>query len=227
MKRFVIINIIAALLAGCGALPDLSSLLAPTTVANAPAPTSTPFALPATFTPDLFVINTAEPTTAAGTAAPLIPSAKPPTATPSVRPTITLEPVDITLFTPSPQLFGYTRLSTNQLIWGYNCDGDRSIKFTVNAVPTTGLKYVLLYARLQDKYSARRSDWGLGAMMNDNDLGTYFYTLYVDQIANYEEYEDAWLQYQFVGSTAGLRVLGRSVVSRNEISLTSCRAINR
>jgi hypothetical protein len=135
--------------------------------------------------------------------------------------------LDISLFTPSAQLFLATQRSTSQLVWGYNCDGARSIKFITTIVKPKRLKYVLLFVRLQDKYSARATEWGAGAIMNDNDKGTYFYTLYLDQIADHESYQDAWLQYQFVGSTVGLTVLGRSVVSRNEVSLTSCWVINQ
>jgi len=138
-----------------------------------------------------------------------------------------LEPLDITLFTPSAQLFISTQRSTSQLVWGYNCDGARSIRFITTIAKPKRLKYVLLFVKLQDKYSGRSTDWGAGAIMNDNDKGTYFYTLYVDQIADHESYQDAWLQFQFVGSTVGLTVLGRSVVSRNEISLTSCRVMNQ
>ena len=62
--------------------------------------------------------------------------------------------------------------------------------------------------------------------MSDNDRGVYFYTIELDQIADYKSFEDAWLQYQFVGSTIGLTVLGRSVVSRSDVSLTHCAVFN-
>lgn len=226
MKRFVFITVIISLLAGCTALPiSLPFLGTPTTV-SPPGPTATPFGLPATFTPDLFVINTQAPTTTPPTGTPKITNTPFPTFTPTHRPTITLEPLDVSLFTPSPAIFVAVQRSTSQLVWGYNCDGARSIKFITTINKPKRLRYVLLFVRLQDKYSARHTDWGAGAIMDDNDRGVYFYTLYLDQIADYKSYEDAWLQYQFVGSTVGLTVLGRSVVSRNEVSLTSCREIN-
>lgn len=227
MKRFVIVNIIVALLAGCGSLPNpLSFFATPTQQVVLPESSPTPFALPATFTPDLFTINTDAPA-GFGTSTPVIPNTKFPTATPSPRSTITLEPLDVNLFTPSRQIFVSVTRSTSQLVWGYNCDGARSIKFITTIVKPRRLKYVLLYIRLQDKYSARRTDWGGGAILNDNDRGTYFYTIHLDQINDYDKYEDAWLQFQFVASTSSLSVLGRSVVSRNEVSLTNCRVINK
>jgi len=88
------------------------------------------------------------------------------------------------------------------------------------------LKYVLLFYRLQDKYSGRNTEWGGGAILSDNDQGVYFYTIELDQIEDYKFFEDAWFQYQLVAATSTRRVLGRSVTSRNEVSLTHCKVFN-
>jgi hypothetical protein len=149
-----------------------------------------------------------------------------PTFTVTSHPTITLEPLDQNLFTPSPNLFTSVQRSTNQVVWGSTCDGARSIKFVVQVVPALKLKYVLLFLRLQDKYSAYRTEWGAGAILSDNDQGVYFYTIELDQIADYRTFEDAWLQYQFVALTKYRDVLGRSVVSRTDVSVTHCKTIN-
>jgi len=126
------------------------------------------------------------------------------------------------LFTPSPNIFNFVQKSTSQLIWGYGCDGYRSIQFVVTVTPVRRMKYVLLFIRLQDKYSGRGTQWGAGAIMHDNDQGKYFYTIHLDQIEDYEQFTDAWLQYQFVASTISLKVLGASVVDRTSVSLTHC-----
>jgi len=225
MKRSVFVVIVISLLAGCSALPGSIPFLQSPTPSSPPQPTATPFSLQASNTPDLFVINTAQPSTTPPTGAPVLATSRP-TFTPFIRPTITLEPVDQNLFTPSPNLFLAPQRSTDQLVWGYNCDGARSIKFVVQVQAVRRLKYVLLFIRLQDKYSARSTDWGAGAIMSDNDKGTYFYTLELDQIEGYKDFQDAWLQYQFVASTIALKVLGRSVASRNEVSLTHCSVFN-
>jgi hypothetical protein len=47
----------------------------------------------------------------------------------------------------------------------------------------------------------------------------------LSQIHRYRNFQDAWFQYQLVASTATQRVLGRSVVSRSEVSLTNCRVL--
>ncbi len=225
MKRIIIITAIISLLAGCASLPESLAFLQPTQTSTQ-GPTPTAFGMPDTFTPDLFAIHTAEATTTPPTGTPRVTETPRPTFTPTVRPTITLEPLDVSLFTPGPQLFVSAQRSTNQLVWGYGCDGARSVKLITTVMKKRGLRYVLLFVRLQDKYSGRKTPWGAGAIMNDNDKGTYFYTLHIEQIVDHKDFQDAWLQYQFVASTVGLTVLSRSIVSRTDISLTSCRAMN-
>lgn len=227
MKRFLFFSLLVSLLAGCSGLPIsipfLQTQLPP--AAGSPQPTATPFSLQPTNTPNLFVINTAEPsmTVAAGT---VLPTNTPlPTYTATFRPTITLEAIDPSLFTPSPNLFLTVSKSTSLIVWGSTCEGDRSIRFTAQVLPAKRLRYVTLWYRLQDKYSGRHTDWGGGAIFKDNDQGTYFYTLELNQIHRYKFFEDAWLQYQFVASTATQKVLGRSVVSRSEVSLTHCKVL--
>ena len=93
--------------------------------------------------------------------------------------------------------------------------------------PVRRLRYVTLWYRLQDKYSARHTDWGGGAIMSDNDRNTYFYTVELNQIDNYKSFQDAWLQFQFVASNVYLHRLGSSVVDRTSVSLTHCSVFNR
>ena len=225
MNRFVHIAVLISLLSGCSSLPISIPFLQSPTPTGSPVPTATPFALPASNTPDLFVINTSSPTSTAennvalGTDTPI-------PFTPTFRATITLEPISPNLFTPSPNIFLSVQKSTSQLVWGSTCEGARSIRFTVQIMPVRRLRFVTLWYRLQDKYSGRNTGWGGGAILSDNDQGTYFYDLQLNQITGYRFYEDAWFQYQLVASTVTRRVLGRSVVSQNEISLTHCKVFN-
>jgi len=228
MKRLAFITTLLSLLAGCTAFPlDSIPFFGSPTPSRPPQPSATPFSMPATFTPDLFALNTQAPTTTPPSGTPRVTDTPFPTSTPTTRPTITLEPQDVHLYTPSLPIFLPPTLSTRQVVWGTTCEGDRSIKFEVQVKKVRRLRSVLLFTRLQDKYSGRNTDWGVGAIMSDNDQGTYFYKLRLDQIPDYQSYEDAWLQYQFVASTVGLTVLGRSIVSRDEISLTHCTVFSR
>ncbi|MEP7137072.1 MAG: hypothetical protein ABI904_19260 [Chloroflexota bacterium] len=229
MKKIVLAMFII-ILTGCSALQDLPFLQSPTpapVIVNSPQPTVTLLSDGYTNTPDLFAISTAAPTNTLAPNAPSATNTRIPVFTPTARSTITLEPVDVTLFTPGPAPFMLLSKSTSQLVWGYNCDGSRSIKFVVQLVaPVKRLKYVLLFIRLQDKYSARQTPWGAGAIMSDNDRGTYFYEISLDQIDDHESFEDAWLQFQFVASNIYLNRLGASVVDRNSVSLTHCAVFN-
>lgn len=228
MKKVLFVLFLIAMLAGCSGLPPISlPFLQSPTPPPPPLPTATPFSLQPTNTLDLFVINTAEPTTTPSTETPPATQTPLPSFTVTFRPTITLEPIDPTLFTPSPNIFLNVQRDTSQLVWGSNCAGARTIRFVTQIQPVRRLRYVTLWYRLQDKYSGRHTDWGGGAILSDNDQGTYFYTLDLSQIHRYRYFEDAWLQYQLVASTATERVLGRSVVSRNEISLTHCKNLNQ
>ena len=230
MKKFSFIIVLLALLSGCSGLPVSIPFL------QTPAPTqpsgreftSTPFSLPDTNTPDLFVLNTLTPTPTAGEGTSVVTDTPLPTitSTPTIRSTITLEPIDPSLFTPSPNLFLAVQRSTGQIVWGSTCEGARNLKITAQVAPARRLKFVTLWYRLQDKYSGRHTDWGGGAILSDNDQGTYFYTVELNQIQSYRYFEDAWLQYQLVASTVTRKVLGRSVVSRTDVSLTHCSALN-
>jgi hypothetical protein len=220
--------LLAFAVSGCSALPLDFSLLTPSTPlpTDTPRPTVTRFPSP-TATQDLFALKTEVPTNILPAFEPggLLSRTPSPTHTP--RPTITIETLDPSLNTPSARLFQFVQRSTDQLVWGGDCDGDRSILFVANVTPVRRLRYVLLYYRLQDKFSGRNSGWMGGAIMRDNDQGKYFYKLELYQITGHDEYEDAWLQYQLVASTAALDVLSRTVVDHTSVSITRCSALGR
>lgn len=224
MKKLVFILVVIFILSGCTGLPSFLQTAVPQ--ASSPQPTVTPFALDPTNTPNLFVLNTLPPTTTPADGAATATVTSVPTLTATIRPTITLEPIDPVFFTPSPNLFMLVQRSTDQIVWGSTCEGSRFIRFTATVQYVRRLRYVTLWYRLQDKYSGRHTDWGGGAIFTDNDQGMYFYTLDLSQIQRYRYYEDAWFQYQLVASTATQKVLGRSVVSQNEVSVTHCKVLN-
>ncbi len=225
MKKSIFFLAIVSLLSGCSGLPISIPFLGSPTPIPSPQFTATPFSLDPTHTPDLFVLNTLEPTLTPASGTVSVTDTPLPTFTATFRPTITLEPIQPALFTPSPNIFLSVQRSTTQIVWGGSCEGARSIRFTTQVQAVPRLRYVTLWYRLQDKYSGRHTNWGGGAILSDNDQGTYFYDLDLSQIHRYRFYTDAWFQYQLVASTATERVLGRSVVSRTDVSLTNCSAL--
>ena len=105
MKK-IILAILALILTGCSALSNLPFLQSPTpapVIVNSPQPTVTLMLPASTNTPDLFVVNTETPTSTppSGTQ-PVSTKTRIPTIAPTARPTITLEAVDTSLFTPGP-----------------------------------------------------------------------------------------------------------------------------
>jgi hypothetical protein len=228
MKSFLFFLLLISLLSSCSGLPVSIPFLQTQVPTDSPKPTATPFSLPPTNTPNLFVINSAEPSATLPPGTTQLPATNTPlpTNTPTIRATITLEPIDPSLFTPSPNIFLSVTKSTNQVVWGSTCQGEHTIRFTAQVMPVRRLRFVTLWYRLQDKYGGRHTNWGGGAILSDNDQGTYFYNLQLEQIRHYRNFEDAWFQYQLVASTVTRKVLGRSVVSLNEVSVTHCKVLN-
>jgi hypothetical protein len=212
MRKTILLFTLTLLLTACSTLQDLSNLLpgadptaSPTLVAGEPLDPTT------TSTPTETPTRTPVPSTATLEF----------TATPRLRPTITLPPVNLREFTPSSPIFSMVLASGDLIRWGA-CGGTGpfEITFTVK-VRVPQLHYVLLFMRLQDKYTNLGTDWGGGAIMNGNN-GTYTYTVTTDNISRYEDFEDAWLQYQIVAADRYRKVLGRSLIYQDDISITHC-----
>jgi hypothetical protein len=235
MKKLIFFLVIFVLLSGCSGAPVSIPFLQTPVPQGSPKPTVTPFSLGPTSTPNLFVLNTLAPTStpstetsggqvqvpvATNTPTPL------PIFTPTIRSTITLEPLNPSFNTPSPNLFLSIQRSTDVIVWGSTCQGTRSIRFTAQVMPARRLRYVTLWYRLQDKYSGRHTDWSGGAILSSNNQGTYFYNIDLSQIPHYRFYEDAWFQYQLVASTVTQKILGSSKVSQTDVSLTHCKVLN-
>ncbi len=219
MKRILPL-LVLFILVGC-AMPDLSYLLqaVPPTATGTSSPTATlapgETRLPTeTLTPSLTPTTTPQP----ATSTPIF------TRTPTKRPTITLEPSDLSGFGFGNPIFTSIITSTDTIRWGA-CGGigPYEIKFTVRVVRPKGLYYVLLFMRLQDKYTYIRSDWFGGAIMQaDKTKAVYTYTITKDNITNYQDYDEAWLQYQIVATDKYRNILGSSLVYQDKINVIHC-----
>ncbi|MEW5940710.1 MAG: lipoprotein [Chloroflexota bacterium] len=222
MKRPLILFSLALLLAGCS-MPDLSYIL------PAVEPTSTLTVTPSptrTLAPGETRLPTDTPTlTDTPTETPVPPTATSAfTPTYTKRPTITLPPPDMSAFTPGSMIITSILVSGDTIRWGA-CGGvgPFEVKFTVRVAKTKNLYYVLLFLRLQDKYSWLSSDWFGGAIMQADSAKTvYTYTITKENITNYQDYDEAWLQYQVVATTSWRAVLGRSLVYLDKISVVHC-----
>ena len=58
--------------------------------------------------------------------------------------------------------------------------------------------------------------------MEEKSKNLYRYRVTPDKLMYYNEFKDAWVEYQVVVTTGGLNTLDRSPVYRNELSLRYC-----
>jgi len=140
-----------------------------------------------------------------------------------VVPTATAAP-KTTLFGGQDSIILSMALSNDILFWGY-CDAPHYVDVDVRLANTIRVTNVLLFMRLVDKGGNQSTAWGGGAIMENVTGGYYTYRLRPENIAHYEEFKDAWIEYQVVVLTYGFRSLGRSPVYREEFSLRKCQVI--
>ena len=112
-------------------------------------------------------------------------------------------------------------VSNDVLYWGY-CDAQKYVDFEVRLANNLRVTNVLLFMRLVDKGGNQSTAWGGGAIMKEAGGSSYTYRVRPENIAYYEEFKDAWIQYQVVAATYGLKSLGRSPVVTESLSLRKC-----
>jgi hypothetical protein len=221
MKKIIYHLVFIFTLTACSFEDAIALIVTPT---SPPVETSTPveFSTP-TYTP---TITPTQPTPTYT----ITPTAAGAAVSDDALPTLVLIPTS----TPSPQVsfFGSSSgsnissfsVSGDTLYWGY-CDAPHYLDFDVRLVNTVRVTYVLLFMRLVDKGGNQSTAWGGGAIMNKVSGGYYNYRVRPENIAHYEEFKDAWIQYQVVVATSSLRTLSRTPVYRENLSLKWCRPI--
>jgi len=138
-------------------------------------------------------------------------------------PTATSAP-QTSFFADPNSLIASMSVSSENLYWGY-CDAPHYVDFDVRLVNTFRVKYVLLFMRLVDKEGRQSTAWGGGAIMKKVTGGHYTYRVRPGNISHYEEFKDAWIQYQVVVATSSLRTLSRTPVYMEDLTLRWCRPI--
>lgn len=137
-----------------------------------------------------------------------------------VVPTVTSAP-KTTLFGGQDSIIMSIGISSDILFWGY-CDAPHYVDFDVRLANTLRVTYVLLFWRLVDKGGNQSTAWGGGAIMEQVKGGYFTYRVRPENIVHYDEFKDAWIEYQVVVATYGLKTLARSDVFRQELSLQKC-----
>jgi hypothetical protein len=220
MKKIIYNLLIAFTLTACS-FNDVMNLLVTPTVS--PAGTSTPAQISTpTRTP---TISPTPPTPTFTLTPTLVGDAPADGALPTLIliPTATQAP-QTSFFGASESLLTSLSVSSNILYHGY-CDAPHYVDFDVRLVNTVRVRYVLLFMRLVDKEGRQSTAWGGGAIMKKVEGGHYTYRVRPGNIAHYEEFEDAWVQYQVVVTTSSLRELSRTPVYREDLTLKWCRPV--
>ena len=220
MKKIIYNLLLAFTLTACS-FNDVVALLvtptAPPADTSAPAqistPTRTPTISPTPPTPTFTSTPTLVGDTPGGGALPTL----------ILIPTATQAP-QTSFFGASESLLTSLSVSSDILYWGY-CDAPHYVDFDVRLANTLRVKYVLLFMRLVDKEMRQSTAWGGGAIMNKIEGGHYHYRVRPGNIAHYDEFKDAWIQYQIVVTTSSLRELARTPAYREDLTLKWCRPV--
>lgn len=220
MKKIIFNLLLAFTLTACS-FNDVMDLLVTPTVQ--PTDTSTPAPI---FTPTRTPTISPTPPTPTFTSTPTLVGEGP---ADGALPTLILIPTATqaprtSFFGTSNSLLTTFSVSSNILYHGY-CDAPHYVDFDVRLVNTVRVKYVLLFMRLVDKEGRQSTAWGGGAIMKKVEGGHYTYRVRPGNIAHYEEFKDAWVQYQVVVTTSSLRELSRTPVYREDLTLKWCRPV--
>ena len=225
MKKIVCYVAILFALSACS-FNDVISLLITPTVPPPPADTSTTTVVyTPSQTPTITPVPsfTSTPTLAGlggGFDVPTDDNNSDPLPTLVLIPTATSAPQVSLLGEPGSLILSIT-VSSDILFWGY-CRGLKYVDFDIRLANNIRVTNVLLFMRLVDKGGNQSTAWGGGAIMEEVTGGYYTYRVTPDKLSHYNEFKDAWIQYQVVVTTYGLETLARSLVYREALSLQYC-----
>jgi hypothetical protein len=182
-------------------------------VAFTPTPSMAPTQVPPTFTPTPTFIETIITPTVASTDTPVLTMTIPATSTsPTVVPT---QP------TPQGPVFNIVMLSGNQINWGNSCSAN-TVTLTAQVVNGFDVTSVLLFTRLLSQTRTIPTPWNSAITMHNDGMGTFTYDLSQTGIARSQEFTLAWVQYQLVATNSSNKIVGRTQVYENTLTITFC-----
>ncbi len=220
MKRAALIAAILLILSGCSytdLLPVAPTPLPPPDTATATVymtPTETPTITPTQPTPTFTLTPTM-----------IYPNGVPAnTDTPTPPPTLWM----LATATPSVQaqpLLGNGPFATilvpgNKLYWG-TCEPS-VLMVSVKVQSNVPAHSVLIFLRLQDVKTGDTTQWGGGAIMENEGDGVFTYNLTAKAFEHYHDYMQAWGQYQFVALDRHLARIGGSTQYLNNLTIAPC-----
>lgn len=219
MRRVTLIFMLGLSMLACS-VSDITSLI-PGTPAP-PPPTAIPMETVYVTSTSIPSMTPTQPTPTFTTTPTLFYSG--PSATPSLTPlpTGTLWSVGggANLLTPQSVGFAGIVISGPLLYWG-SCQPN-FIKVIARVTDIVKTHDVTLWLRLKDKKSSDTTNWGGGAIMDNDKQGNFSYTLTAQNITGYHNYKSAWVQYQFVARDKYHNEVGRTAPYLDQLSIAPC-----
>jgi hypothetical protein len=212
---------------GLFALACAYTILLPATPAPIASPTYTVFNT-STLTPTITPTQPTPTFTSTPTYIYLGPTEGPtetPQPTVSAAPLLTVQATStgisqFQLASQSP-VFDAISISGTRIVWGASCTAT-SVTVSTHIAGDYKVTSVLLFTRLTDQTGATTTDWNNGAIMDNAGQGTFTYNLTANVIKHYKDFTTAWVQFQLVATNANGRVLGRTQIFSNNISIAQC-----
>jgi len=139
----------------------------------------------------------------------------------TVTPTPTQTSTSTWTPTPAIKKFSFLPNVTPDHIYyrGMNC-GPKEVQLNVTFSPNSALRRMDLYYRLKDQASGKLTDWN-NKSMNPTSSGGFLVKLLSESIPGFAQFENAWLQYQFVAVDGNEQVVARSEVYWNVV-ISAC-----
>lgn len=185
-----------------------------------------PQAAPVQTTPSLPAVTETSPSTLASATAPASADTPPATIptpkamqTQTSTPTETLPPSPTLTETPAPsKLFSSVSLSAQVI--SLSC-GTNTALFEVTPADSK-IYSVVLFIRLQYKTTGDRTNWNEGFAMKPVS-GRFIYDLKASSISDFNKFKDpvAWVQFQLIATDTGGKVIGRSEVFTDKLTITA------
>ncbi|MBN2085237.1 MAG: CSLREA domain-containing protein [Anaerolineales bacterium] len=108
-----------------------------------------------------------------------------------------------------------------EIFYGPRCAPDK-VRISVEiGNPPEPISYVLLFVRLMDRKTGEKTAWGGGLSMIAAGKDIFYYDLLAYDVPEYDTFETAWLQYQFVVYNKAQEKIGYSEVY-GDIAFSRC-----
>lgn len=239
MKKIMQFVLLAMFLGGCANLPEINipQLLATPTapqVAGTVTPTPSSTSAP---TQNLFATSTSTPLTFTPTVTSIGAELFTPTNTATLFPT---QPaVTLSLATPAvvpvdpggyftPQSIGFLTIlvSSNTMYWNEGPCSPRNVKISAFVEDTVNTDKVILFTRLREKKNTLNvTRWNAGAIMVQEENGSFNYNIRTWNLRRYYYFREAWLEYQLVALDENLQETGRTPIYDRNITLVRCQPV--